>query len=336
MPQIIPPPEIASPAPQNHNLFDQQAPGLVPSNDPNREYFLQPAPLPTPIPSESQTPVVPSPTPTPTSTTSPPIAVKKIEVTGSTVFSDAEISVITAPIAGKTLSLEELRGVADSITQLYLNRSYLTSRAILVNQTIENGIVKIRIIEGSLATIEVVGTRRLKPNYIRSRISLGGPNPLNNAGIEEQLRLLRTDPLIQNVEASLRAGTELGQSILTVRVTEAKQFYGAIGIDNYSPPSIGSERIGLNLGNRNLTGIGDEIRASYYFTQQNGSDIFDFAYRVPVNAMNGTIQLRAAPNRTQIVEAPFKQIGFQGEQESYEISFRQPLIGRCAKNLLCQ
>ncbi|MBW4662985.1 MAG: hypothetical protein KME01_02095 [Chroococcus sp. CMT-3BRIN-NPC107] len=116
------------------------------------------------------------------------------------------------------------------------------------------------------------------------------------------------------------------ESILTVRVTEADPFYGTVGIDNYSPPSIGSERIWLNLGYRNLTGIGDEIRASYYFTQQNGSDIFDFAYRVPVNAMNGTIQLRAAPNRTQIIEAPFNQFGFQGEQESYEISFRQPLI----------
>ena len=42
--------------------------------------------------------------------------------------------------------------------------------------------------------------------------------------------------------------------------------------------------------------------------------------------MNGTIQLRSAPNRTQIVEEPFKQIGFEGEQESSEISFRQPLI----------
>lgn len=80
------------------------------------------------------------------------------------------------------------------------------------------------------------------------------------------------------------------------------------------------------MGDQNLTGIGDEIRAIYYFTQQNGSDIFDFAYRVPVNALNGTIQIRAAPNRTQIIEEPFKQISFQGEQESYEISFRQPLI----------
>lgn len=330
MPYSTPPPEIAifkySPETRNFGLFAQQAPIENLQSDPNRDRFLQPAPLLTPIPSEPQTPATPAPLPAPILTNAPAITVQKIEVTGNTLISDEEINKITAPFTGKTLSLEQLRGVADSITQLYLNRNYLPSRTILVNQTIEAGIIQIRIIEGSLTAIEIDGTRRLNPNYIRSRIKLGETNPLNNAGIEEQLKLLRLDPLIQNIEASLRAGSELGESVLTVKVAEANPFYGTIGIDNYSPSSIGSKRIGLNLGYRNLTGIGDEIRASYYFTQQNGSDIFDFAYRLPVNAMNGTIQLRAAPNRTQIIEAPFKQFGFQGEQEYYEISFRQPLI----------
>jgi hemolysin activation/secretion protein len=330
MPYLTPPPAIAISKPlpesQSSSLFAQQVPIEKPQTAPNRDRFLQPIPLPTPLPPPNQIPVTPAPTTIPAPITTPAIAVKSIEVTGSTVFSKEEINTVTAPFASKTLTLEELRKVADSITQLYLNRQYLTSRAILVNQTIVDGVVQIRVIEGSLKSIEVQGLRRLKPNYIRDRIKLGGISPLNNAGIEERLRLLRTDPLIQNIEASLRAGNELGQSILTVRVTETKPFYGTVGIDNYSPPSIGSERIGLTLGDRDLTGIGDEIRASYYFTQQNGSDIFDFAYRVPVNAMNGTIQLRAAPNRTQIIEAPFNQFGFQGEQEFYEISFRQPLI----------
>lgn len=336
------PPEVATISWQQQNLNEfkfatktntvklaQQSP-TTPSieieNDPNRDRFLQPAPAPVPVPSPNEQPVTPTPSPSPIPNNTPPIAVKKIVVTGSTVFSDAEIERITAPFTGKTLTLEQLRGVADAITKLYLNRNYLTSRAILVNQTIVDGVVQIRIVEGSLEAIEVVGTRRLNPNYVRSRIRLGGTSPLNNAGIEEQLRLLRLDPIFNNVEASLRAGSELGKSILTVRVTEANPFTGVVSVDNYSPPSIGSERVGVSLAYRNLIGIGDELRGSYYATSQNGADNFDFAYRVPVNAMNGTIQLRVAPNRSQIVQAPFEQFGFQGEQELYEISYRQPLV----------
>jgi hemolysin activation/secretion protein len=187
--------------------------------------------LPTPVPSpEPQILITPVPAPTLTPTSSLTIAVKKIEVTGSTVFSDGEINAVTAPFAGKILSLEELRGVADSITQLYLNRDYLTSRAIVVNQTIVDGIVQIRIIEGSLTAIEIDGTRRLNPNYIRSRINLGGINPLNNAGIEEQLRLLRLDPLIQNIEASLRAGSELGKVFLQLELQKQIHFTAQLGL----------------------------------------------------------------------------------------------------------
>lgn len=336
MPQVLPPyapPAIATISWQQQNLnksniekLAQQTPA-TPSieNDPNRDRFLQPAPAPVPVPDEQQTPT-PKPSPSPIPSNTPPIAVKKILVTGSTVFSDAEIERVTAPFTGKTLTLEQLRSVADAITQLYLNRKYLTSRAILVNQTIVDGVVQIRIVEGSLETIEVVGTRRLNPNYVRSRIRLGGTAPLNNAGIEEQLRLLRLDPIFNNVEASLRAGRELGKSILTVRVTEANPFTGVVSVDNYSPPSIGSERVGVSLAYRNLIGVGDELRGAYYASSQNGADNFDFAYRVPVNAMDGTIQLRVAPNRSQIVQAPFKQFGFKGEQELYEISYRQPLV----------
>jgi hemolysin activation/secretion protein len=107
------------------------------------------------------------------------------------------------PYEGRTLTLEQLREVADKITQLYLDQGYITSRAILANQVIPpDGVVEIAVIEGSLQDIQVEGTRRVKPGYIRSRVQLGTSKPLNTGKLEDQLRLLRADPLFENVEAS--------------------------------------------------------------------------------------------------------------------------------------
>jgi hemolysin activation/secretion protein len=230
------------------------------------------------------------------------------------------------PAEGKSLTLEQLREVADKITQLYLDQGYITSRAILVDQAITNGIVQIRVIEGSLEEIKVEGTRRLNPNYVRSRVQLGAGTPLNTAKLEDQLRLLRADPLFENVEASLRAGSRVGQSILIVRVIEADPFEGSVGIDNYSPPSVGSERLGLNLLYRNITGLGDAIAGSYYHTTQGGADNFEFTYRLPVNAMNGAVQLRTFLSRNQIIDPTLTFADIQGDSQLYEISFQQPLI----------
>ena len=235
---------------------------------------------------------------------------KRVEVTGTTLLKPAEIAQIVGAVEGRSVTLAELREVADGLTQLYLNRGYITSRAVLVDQQITAGIVQIRIVEGALENIEVQGTQRLHPNYIRRRIQLGAQPPLNKDQLEDQLRLLKADPLFVNVEASLKPGTGLGQSILIVRVTEAPAFTTFLSSDNYSSPSVGSERFGGGVDYRNLSGLGDEISASYFQSTNSGSKSFDFNYRVPVNPMNGTVQLRLAPSRSLVTEPAFKDLAF--------------------------
>jgi len=199
-------------------------PQLPPPNlepRPNSDRFLQPAPLIPPTTPDQQAPVLETPTPTPTQPAPPiRIQVQKVEVTGNTILSN-EINAITKPLEGKEVTIEELGKVADAITQIYVERGYITSRAVLPDQKITDGVVRILIIEGSLEKIEIEGNRRLNSSYIRSRVRLGVSQPLNSAKLEDQLRLLRFNPLFKNVEASLRPGNQQGQSILVVRVTEA-------------------------------------------------------------------------------------------------------------------
>jgi len=254
--------------------------------------------------------------------------VRKINVIGSTVFSQAELNQVVQPFEGRDLTREETIQVADAVTKLYLEKHYINSRAIPETQQLNatDSVLVIRVIEGRLAEIEIQGTRRLNPSYIRNRIKLGASIPINTNKLEEQLKLLRLDPLFQNVEASLRPTGKVGQSILIVRVIEANPFTSSLSVDNYSPPSVGSERLGISLSDRNLTGMGDQLAASYYRSTTGGSDVFDFSYQVPVNSMNGTIQIRAAPNRNNITQPPFNKLGIQGSQDLYEINYRQPLM----------
>ncbi|MEG4082277.1 ShlB/FhaC/HecB family hemolysin secretion/activation protein [Microcoleus sp. POL10_C6] len=324
-------PQCQNPLDCNH-LLAQNQPSLPPNlpppptePDPNRDRFLQPAPQPSPEPPQVPPTVAPpSPSPVPPTLPNTPIEVQKIQVVGSTILSQDEINALVNPLEGRSTTLEQLKQIADKITEIYLNRGYITSRAVLPPQTITAGVVQIQVIEGKLARIEVEGTKRLNPSYIRSRIRLGAGMPLSTASLEDQLRLLRVDPLFDNVEASLRAGDNEGESILIVRISEANPFQPSFSIDNYSPPSVGSERLGVSLRHRNITGNGDELAGAYY-RSLGDSDVFDFSYRVPLNAMNGTLQLRAAPNRNSIVQAPFDTFDISGKSHLFEVSYRQPL-----------
>jgi hemolysin activation/secretion protein len=293
---------------------------------PTKDRFPQPLPAPVPLPAEQPSIQPSAPTPTPSTTPdSTQIPVQKIEVVGNTLLKPTDIQKITQSIEGKSVTLSQLQELADSITQLYLDRGYINSRAIVPQQDIANGMIKIQAIEGSIAQIDIQGLDRLQADYLRARLKLGIQKPFNQNELEDKLRLLRADPLLASLEASLRPGTGLGESILTVRVKEANALTAYLGVDSYSPPSLGAERFGAVVGYRNVTGIGDDVSASYYRSFQGGSNSYDFNYRLPVNAMNGTVQLKVAPSRTKIVDPQFAGLGIRSDSDLYELSYRQPL-----------
>ena len=256
------------------------------------------------------------------------ITVKKINLTGSSFANSEKLRNLIKSIEGQTVSLATLRNLADQITGWYFQQNYITSVAILDESTIADGVVTIQVIEGTIEEIRIdPPTRRVNPEYVRSRIALGIGKPFSQTKLEEQFRLLQLDPLFTKVEGTLRPGTKQGQSIVIVKVTEAKPLELALNTDNYSPPSIGSERLGVNVVYRSPIGLGDQLSASYYVsTREGGSNYYDFNYQLPLNPMNGTLQLRTAINNVKVVQPPFDIFDIRGESELYEISYRQPLV----------
>ena len=254
------------------------------------------------------------------------IRVNKIQVVGSTVFSSAQLEAVVSPFEGKTLSKAEVEQAVNAVTQLYLNQGYLTSRAILESQPLQEGVLEIKVVEGT-AIIELDWlneNHRLPDAYIRDRLK-AALYPLNVPHLEDQLKLLKADPLLETVEASLRNSRET-EDIVTVRVREARSFYGEASFDNYSPPSIGGERFGTTFGLRNLSGFGDNLAATYHVSTTGGSHSLDLSYRLPVNAKDGTVQLRAALDFTKITQDPFDALRIRGDRQLYELVYRQPIL----------
>jgi hemolysin activation/secretion protein len=252
--------------------------------------------------------------------------ITKIEVIGSTVFDAAKLDPIIKPLEGKSVTEEQLTDAANAITQLYIKNGYVTSQALYTPQSVVDGIAKIQVLEGKIEKIEILGTNAVNPDYVRSRTELGIGTPLNTNNLEDQLRLLRADPNFKSIDASLKAGSQAGLSILTITVVEANQFAGSVSFDNFSAPAVGSERMGVGLNYRNLFGLGDVFTANYSRTTTGGSNQYDLGFSIPVNPMNGTVSLRFAPSNYRITQAPFDAFNIRGNSEVYAATYRQPLV----------
>ena len=258
------------------------------------------------------------------------VAIKQVQIIGNSVLSSQALAPILQTIPAQNITPEIVTSVAEAITQLYVKQGYITSQALfdpLDPQSIVNGVAQIRVIEGQIERVDISGLERTNPDYVRSRINLGLANPFNANQLEDQLRLLRADPLFRKITSSLKPSTKEGKSLITVQIEEANQFSGAVSFDNYSPVAVGSERLGTALSYRNLTGFGDLLTASYYRSTSGGSNLYDFSYSIPLNPMNGTVAIRYAPSNYRITDPNFANLNIRGSNSLYDIVYRQPIIG---------
>ena len=253
------------------------------------------------------------------------IVVEDFDVVGSSVFSKQELESAVKSYRNRPLTLPELFQARSVITKLYTDRGYVSSGAYIPPQELNNGTVKIAVLEGELEEINVSGTKHLSKNYISSRIETAAGKPVNVDNLLSALQLLRLDPLIDNVSAELSAGIRPGTSLLEIEVQEADVFNISTSFNNNRSPSVGSNQRAVGLNHGNLLGLGD--RFTFEYANTDGSDAFDFTYALPLNSKNGTIEAAYSRNSNNIIEEPFANVlDIESESRYYELGFRQPIV----------
>ena len=291
------------------------------SGEPPRPREEEPRPPPKPAPLIlPPVPVIPK------ETGIPPVRafIREIRVVGSTVFSAEELATVTAPYQNRELTTEDLEALRIALTLLYINRGYVNSGAILPDQTIADGVVSFRIIEGELTRVEVEGNRWFRSGYLEKRFSLAAGPPLNINSLQERLQLLLEDQRIQRLNAQLRPGPRAGEGILDVRVEERTPFKLWSEYNNYQSPSVGENRVIVSIEHQNLTGHGDIITAQYG-RSEGLNPLLDFRYSLPITARDTTVSLQYRKNTFAIVEAPFVDLDIKSKSDIYTVALRHPV-----------
>ena len=251
------------------------------------------------------------------------ITVNRFEVLGNTAFSQVELDQFLLPFTKRPITFSELLKARSLITDLYVSRGYITSGAFIPTQDLQNGVVKIQVIEGGLEEIKITGVERLSPDYVRSRMNIATGAPLNRDRLIQALQVLQINPLIASVSAELSAGTRAGQNILEVRIREAKSLSAQLSLDNNRAPSVGSLRRKVQVSEANLTGLGDTLSVGYSNT--DGSNSYDLSYTLPINPYNGTIAFAFNNGNSNVLEKPFNILDIYANSTSYDFTFRQPI-----------
>jgi hemolysin activation/secretion protein len=285
-------------------------------------------PLPQPLPPTNapiQTPPIAPPTPEEALDIPGSITVQQFQFVGNTAFSQRELNSAIANFTNKPITFAELLQAANQITQLYVQKGYITSGAYIPSQEFRSGIIKIQVVEGSLEDIQVnVIKGRLNSNYVRSRIAIATKKPLNINRLQEALQLLQLNPLIKRLDAELTAGTRPGVNSLAVTVQGARTFNTQLTLNNSRNPSVGSFERGIGFSEASLLELGD--RFSFVYKNTDGSNSYEGGYALPVNPRNGTIGFNFQVTNNRIIEPPFNDLDIEVNSREFQLTFRQPIL----------
>ena len=281
-------------------------------------------PKPTPAPSLNLPPVPQLPERGRDQLSTTRVFVRKVNVTGSTAFTPQELAQITAPYENRQLSFEDLEELRVALTVNYVNRGYVNSGAVIPDQPVADGVINIAIIEGELTGIELTGNRWFRDRYIRDRISLGVHRPLNINTLQERMQLLLQDHRVERLNADLRPGTKLGESVLNVAVEDEQPFKLRLEYNNFQSPSVGANRGLVTFENQNVFGFGDMFSAQYGGSSGIHPQL-DIRYSFPFTARDTTLSFNYRKNESIVVEAPLQPLDIQNKSEIFGFTLRQPI-----------
>jgi len=169
---------------------------------------------------------------------------KGVVVDPSSVLSNEEINNITKDYVGKEVSVGDLYKAVARINDLYQEKGYFTCKAFLMQQTIENGIVKITLIEGKNGDVQIQNNKWTKANYIKKRIAFAKGEVENINELNDDLLRFNATNDVQ-LRIVMQAGKEPGTTDYVITAFEPKQYNVNLFVDNFGNENNGEFREGL-------------------------------------------------------------------------------------------
>jgi len=252
------------------------------------------------------------------------VHVNNIEVSPSEILTKDEINKIIAPLIGKNVLIEDIQRVIDQINNMYAAKGFVTARAFLPEQTVENGNIYISLTESKIGNISVEENRWTTDGYVKRRMPEKEGQLFDIVELEKDvLDFNRYNDGIR-LSANLKAGEKPGTTDIDLIADESFPIHLMGIMDNAGRTTTGSLRGGAMIYVDSLTGHRDKLTVGSYFSKGAQSPFAD--YNFPVNKSDGRVGFMFSSTFADIIKGNefMRSIGSNAYQ--YSLYYSQPLV----------
>ncbi|WP_338525363.1 ShlB/FhaC/HecB family hemolysin secretion/activation protein [Pseudomonas batumici] len=204
--------------------------------------------------------------------------IKSIDLQGADALSAGERERLLKPYIGQCLGVPQLNELLKVITDRYIEKGLVTSRAYLPQQDLSTGNLKVLVVEGKLEGLKGADGSGLSDRELFMSFPGKPGELLNLREIEQMVDQLNRLPSNQ-AQMELAPGKAVGGSEVLVKNTPQKPWRAGLSRSNDGQRSTGEQQLGATFDWDNPLGLADQ------FSLRGGHDIVSNQEQNSRNAM---------------------------------------------------
>ena len=197
-----------------------------------------------------------TPTPIAPAPGGPCIPLQDIELQDAPLISPAQRRALLEPFARQCLDSQRLDALLRHITQHYIDRGYVTSRAYLPQQPIEQGRLRIVVVEGRLEGLD--GSAMASPRELAMAAPTKAGDVLDLRQLEQLVEQISRLPS-RAAQLELAPGSDIGASRVHLEGEPAKPWRVGFNRHNDGQKSTGEQQWGMNFDWDSPLGLADQL-----------------------------------------------------------------------------
>ncbi|AWY42608.1 ShlB/FhaC/HecB family hemolysin secretion/activation protein [Pseudomonas putida] len=256
------------------------------------------------------------------------VHINTVQIEGGTIYPLKELAALYQPLLGHETSLAELIEATRNITRRYQQDGYLLSYAFLPQQTFDNGVARVVLVEGYIKDYQLQGdVGRVKALLDKLVAKLQAERPLTRKTFERYTTLMSRIPGVTLQAQVPPPGTTDGATHLIAQASR-KPFTSTLSTteDNRN----GTQAL-LGVSSNSQTAMGEQLTLSGLFPP---GDDHEHYYRLDYNQFLNTegtqLLLSASRYRADLASNVRLDNGLElephRENDRYSIGFSHPLI----------
>lgn len=184
--------------------------------------------------------------------------IRTLEIKGADSLSAADRERLTKPFIGQCLGVSQLNVLLKAITDLYLDRGLVTSRAYLPQQDLSSGHLQVLVVEGRVQGLRADPASGLSPREIAMAFPGREGEVLNLREIEQMVDQLNRLPSTR-AQMELLPGDAVGASVVQVKGQPDKPWRASLSRNNEGQRSTGEQQVNLGFEWDSPLGLADQL-----------------------------------------------------------------------------